>query len=232
MTTRQERILKTIIEYYVQSATPVGSHVLAEYFGVSPATIRAEMAQLETAGHITHPHTSAGRVPTELGYRFYVESLQAPEHDKVDATTRVRSAISRHIQNAGSPQAAVKVAVDSLIHSTHNMAFATRGDTTYTRGFSQLFHQPEFQESISDLASLLDNLEAWLREMRPSREVDVYIGEENAVGKSSRCAIVVAGYMSTLSEANYIGVIGSTRQNYGPVMHLVDHTARTLEEVV
>lgn len=231
MTTRQERILKTIVEYYIQSAAPIGSHALAEQFGVSPATIRAEMAQLEQAGHITHPYTSAGRVPTEAGYRFYVESLIEPQ-DKLDATMRQRNAIGRRITNAGSPQASIKVAVDSLVHVTGNVAFATMGVATYTKGFSRLFHQPEFTDNVGDIAGLLDNLETWLQEMRPPRKVEVYIGEENAVGKSSGCAVIVSGYTSSHNNVGYIGVVGSIRQSYGNVMRIVDHAARTLEEVL
>ena len=65
-----------IIEEYAETASPVGSVMMAKLFGVSPATIRAEMARLEGLGLIAQPHTSAGRVPTDAGYRFYVNSLE------------------------------------------------------------------------------------------------------------------------------------------------------------
>ena len=69
-TTRQEQILFAIIEEYAEIATPVGSVTLAKLFNVSSATIRTEMARLEEAGYIAQPHTSAGRVPTDAGYRY------------------------------------------------------------------------------------------------------------------------------------------------------------------
>jgi heat-inducible transcriptional repressor len=74
---RSQAILRAVIEEYVTSAAPVGSHALVERYrlGVSSATVRAVLAELEAAGMLTHPHTSAGRVPTEQGYRFYVESI-------------------------------------------------------------------------------------------------------------------------------------------------------------
>jgi heat-inducible transcriptional repressor len=74
---RSQAILRAVIEEYVTSATPVGSQALVERYrlGVSSATVRAVLAELEAAGLLTHPHTSAGRVPTEQGYRFYVESI-------------------------------------------------------------------------------------------------------------------------------------------------------------
>jgi heat-inducible transcriptional repressor len=75
MTERQAKILQAIVEQYAEVASPVGSSLLAKAFNVSSATIRAEMAELERAGFIHQPHTSAGRVPTDKGYRFYVNQL-------------------------------------------------------------------------------------------------------------------------------------------------------------
>lgn len=74
---RSQAILRAVIEEYVTSAVPVGSQALVERYelGVSSATVRNVMAELEIAGYLTHPHTSAGRVPTDVGYRLYVESL-------------------------------------------------------------------------------------------------------------------------------------------------------------
>ncbi|MEO7117526.1 MAG: heat-inducible transcriptional repressor HrcA [Candidatus Limnocylindrales bacterium] len=78
---RSAAILRAIIDEYVATASPVGSHSLvAKYeLGVSPATVRNVMAELESAGLLGHPHTSAGRVPTDSGYRHYVESLPVEE---------------------------------------------------------------------------------------------------------------------------------------------------------
>ena len=75
LTERQREILFAIIEQYAELATPVGSVTLAKLFDVSSATIRAEMAKLESYGLIAQPHTSAGRIPTDAGYRYYVNSL-------------------------------------------------------------------------------------------------------------------------------------------------------------
>ena len=72
MTERRRAILFAIIEQYAEVASPVGSVTLAKLFGVSSATIRSEMAWLEKEGLISQPHTSAGRIPTDQGYRMYV----------------------------------------------------------------------------------------------------------------------------------------------------------------
>ena len=75
MTDRQAKILNAIVEQYAEVAAPVGSVLLANLFKVSSATIRAEMVKLEEMGYIQQPHTSAGRVPTEKGYRYYVNRV-------------------------------------------------------------------------------------------------------------------------------------------------------------
>jgi len=77
LTERQRSVLRAVVEDYVLTAVPVGSKGLVQRYGlsVSPATVRSAMAELEALGLLTHPHTSAGRVPSDLGYRLYVEAL-------------------------------------------------------------------------------------------------------------------------------------------------------------
>lgn len=89
---RQRAILSLIVRSYVKGATPVGSRTIAETFalGVSPATIRNEMAVLEDLGYLTHPHTSAGRVPTIKGYRYFVEQLMEDTELPLDDQRRIQ----------------------------------------------------------------------------------------------------------------------------------------------
>jgi len=77
LTERQAEILRRVVEEYVESGEPVGSKNLVDRAGmtVSPSTVRAELAELERFALLTHPHTSAGRIPTEAGYRYYADSL-------------------------------------------------------------------------------------------------------------------------------------------------------------
>jgi heat-inducible transcriptional repressor len=82
VTQRQERILRLVVDSYLQSGRPVGSRAIAAQGEIewSASTIRAELAALENAGYLDHPHTSAGRVPTDSGYRLYADSLLAADH--------------------------------------------------------------------------------------------------------------------------------------------------------
>ncbi len=235
MTERQIQILAAIIEQYAEVAAPVGSVTLAKLFGVSSATIRSEMAKLEELGFIMQPHTSAGRVPTDKGYRFYVNTIteaQAGTTPQLDRSVRaIEARVSTHGNRADR---AIRSAVDSLVELTHNLGIATIGDELYMNGISNLFSQPEFMhgDHVQAVASLLDNLEPWLREAAPNEPLNVYIGSENPIGKTSGASLIISRFRSPYSDNSYIGVLGPTRQSYGKVMRLVRHAGAMLEEVL
>lgn len=235
MTERQRLILAAIIEQHAEIAAPVGSVMLAKLFGVSSATIRSEMAKLEEMGMIIQPHTSAGRIPTDAGYRFYVNSLNEAQAQQPQLLDRSARAIEARVSGAGDrADRAIRSAVDSLVELTHNLGIATIGDELYLSGMGNLFSQPEFMqgEHAQQVARLLDNLEPWLREARPNEPLNVYIGSENPIGKASGATLIISKFRSPYSDNSYIGVIGPTRQSYAKVMRLVRHTGAMLEEIL
>jgi len=231
MTSRQKQLLSAIVEQYAEVASPVGSSLLAKVFGVSSATIRAEMAELERAGYIAQPHTSAGRVPTDKGYRFYVNDLAG---QAVAPESRSERALSARVQHAGLPDRTIRNAVDTLVELTHNLGMATIGQQLYMSGLSNLFGQPEFMQKgqVQQVAQLLDNLEPWLREAAPNEPLSVYIGQENPIGRAAGCSLIISKFRSPFSDQSYIGVLGPTRQSYRDVMSLVAHAGKELEEVL
>ncbi len=237
MTERQRAILAAIIEDYAETASPVGSVTLAKLFGVSSATIRSEMSRLEEMGYIAQPHTSAGRVPTDKGYREYVNTLtESTQPDVSQLLQRNMHALDARVATHGqSADRAIRSAVDSLAEITRNLGIATIGDQLYMSGMGNLFSQPEFLadvRNVQQVARLLDNLEPWLRETAPNEPLNVFIGSENPIGKSSQASLVISRFRSPYSDRSYIGVIGPTRQDYAKVMRLVRHTGTMLEEVL
>ncbi len=174
LTKRQKDILFAIIEEYAELATPVGSVTLAKLFDVSSATIRAEMVRLEELGLITHPHTSAGRVPTDAGYRYYVnaqmengdlnrqgsttqEILGEPMPDEgknylIDPSRllsdpfldKIDRLFNARVISQTRADFAIRGAVDALVELTGNLGLATIGGHLYLAGISRLFTQPEF----------------------------------------------------------------------------------------
>lgn len=233
LTPRQNKILNAIIEQYAEVASPVGSSLLAKVFGVSSATIRAEMAELERMGLIKQPHTSAGRIPTDKGYRFYVNHL-TETNDETPAERRAERALAARVGQSGIPERTIRNTVDTLVELTHNLGLATIGDQLYISGLSNLFGQPEFMNrgQVQEVASLLDNLEPWLREAAPNEPLSVYIGRENPIGRGAGCSLIVSRFHSPYSDNSYIGVLGPTRQSYRDVMMLVRRAGQALEGAV
>lgn len=249
LTKRQEGILFAIIEEYAEMAAPVGSVTLAKLFQVSSATVRAEMAQLEELGYIAQPHTSAGRVPTDAGYRYYVNTLsEHPEKMENFTTASLESGASREPNSSERANRALEIrvssqtradyairrAVDSLVELTGNLGLATIGDQLYMSGMSRLFTQPEFldNERVRAVAKLLDNLEPWLREAAPGQPLNIFIGQENPIGKTSQVSLIISRFRSPYSDNSYIGVLGPTRQNYSRVISLVRYAGNILEDTL
>src|SRR3954469_14380263 len=137
LTPRQQELLRRVVEEYVATRQPVGSKTLVEKSGVeaSPSTVRAQLAELEALGLLTHPHTSAGRVPTESGYRLYADGLlRRPEpqpaadfpldphtqrteiEDALQSTTEMLSHVTRLLALVSAPalQATTIVRVEVL----------------------------------------------------------------------------------------------------------------------
>ena len=232
MTPRQQKILQAIVEQYAEVASPVGSSLLAKLFDVSSATIRAEMAGLERLGYITQPHTSAGRIPTDKGYRYYVNQLAGAKD--LPQQGRAERALTARVQNAGLPEQTIRNAVDTLVELTHNLGMATIGNQLYMGGLSNLFGQPEFIHpgQVQEVARLLDNLQPWLNEAAPNEPLSVYIGRENPIGGRAGCSLIISRFRSPFSDRSYIGVLGPTRQSYRDVMGLVGRAGHALEETL
>ena len=234
MTERQSKLLQAIVEQYAEVASPVGSSLLAKAFGVSSATIRAEMAELERLGVITQPHTSAGRIPTDKGYRYYVNKIADTSVPEELAEKRAQRALSARVASGGLPEQTIRNTVDTLVELTHNLGLATIGEQLYMSGLSNLFGQPEFMQvdQVQQVARLLDNLEPWLYEAAPNQPLSVYIGHENPIGRGAGCSLIISRFRSPFSDSSYIGVLGPTRQSYRDVMALVGRAGKTLESTL
>lgn len=121
---RQERILKTIVELYVDTANPVGSAAVVAHSGltVSSATVRNEMALLEEFGYIYHFHTSGGRVPTNAGYRYYIERLMERRHL---SNSEARTIQHQFLQSTTEMQEWLQLAAAVMASRIHNVGLAT-----------------------------------------------------------------------------------------------------------
>ena len=232
MTDRQAKILAAIVEQHAELSYPVGSVTLAKLFQVSSSTIRGEMVSLEKLGYIAQPHTSAGRVPTDQGYRWYVNQVIKGQ-TMVEQPTQVK-AFDIRVRAAGHPDQALKSAIGSLVDITTNASFGTAGPYIYTGGLERLLSQPEFSQpdQVKAVAYLFDNLDSWLREAALAGRVNVFIGQENPIGKTSGCSLIIGRFKSSRNQNSYIGLIGPTRQPYRQTMSLIEHASSVLESVI
>lgn len=123
LTERKLKILQAIISDYVKTAEPVGSRTLSKKYdlGISPATIRNEMADLEEMGYLTHPHTSAGRVPSDMAYRLYVNALM----EKKELSREEKNIISQRLKsNLHEFEKTIEHAASVLSEITNLTSFA------------------------------------------------------------------------------------------------------------
>ncbi len=231
LTPRQEKILQAIVEQYAEVASPVGSSLLAKVFNVSSATIRSEMAELERKGFITQPHTSAGRIPTDKGYRHYVNSLGQNDDDRV---SRQAYAIERQIKDSGEIEQAITNAIHALAVTTDNFSIGIWNNRIYQYGLAGLLGHPEFfggPEAL-EIARLVESLPEVIKQIYDdNNRVTVCIGQENPMFQSAGASSII-GRVKTPDGQGFIAVIGPTRQNYSQVIGLVDYVSKSLERML
>ncbi|MEK7623085.1 MAG: hypothetical protein AAB408_00240 [Patescibacteria group bacterium] len=215
MDPRQENLLKLIIEEYVETAEPVGSKFLVEKAGldVSDATVRNEMRDLEEAGYLTHPHTSAGRIPTESGYRYYVGHIMMPGVAK-KSDARSLQAIREDITET---ETAIKQAGKYTADRVNGaVIIAFDENSVYYTGISYLFEQPEFRDHAQavTISQVFDHCEEHIGEIYEAvaneEDVQILIGESNPLGKA--CSLVVTPFASG-AEGLFV-IVTPLRTNY------------------
>lgn len=240
LTERQENLLFALIREHIRSAEPVGSSTIVEKHGfdVSPATIRIELGALEDQGYIAQPHTSAGRIPTEAGYRYFVERLLARMATSPDSPlAKGGPKGGLNIKLPKDAEQAVKAVAKQLAEGTGTAVFVGfRPRHVYYTGLSLLFAQPEFQElgRIARFSEIIDRLDDVVERVFPKvdTKVTVWLGRDNPFG--GLCATVVTRYGSTSSPraaSGIIGLLGPLRMDYERNWQLITAAQHLLERV-
>ena len=174
---RQQKLLTLVVENYITTAEPVGSRYLVEKAGLdwSEATVRNELRLLEVEGYLTHPHTSAGRIPTTKGYRFYIEqldkdSLRVGKNDS-QALEKAFSANGQESQYKNVAKTLVQLSDETVI-----MAFSV--EKMYYTGLSNLFSKPDFAELqlVASVSRAFDRCEEYLPRFYERVEKDRRLG--------------------------------------------------------
>jgi transcriptional regulator of heat shock response len=242
---RQQSILNRIVETHIETAQPVGSRALTDlYTGIyqssySPATVRMEMGQLEEMGFLTHPHTSAGRIPTDQGYRYYVDHGLKEETPSEGVVNR----ISHELAQAG--QAAEMFADEAsriLSQLTDEVSLIVVSDSRRSRprlffqGSSRMLEKPEFQD-INRIRPILETLEEkntiaeWLMSRVTEKEVSVSIGRENEPQAFRCCSLIATRYAAGRKISGTVAVLGPRRMKYSRTLPLVAQMAKMMRAV-
>lgn len=214
MDPRQQQLLTLVIENYIKTAEPIGSRFLVEKAGLdwSEATVRNELRALEEDGFLSHPHTSAGRVPTTKGYEYYLRQLNLgsgtasqKESDLLQAAYRAYNDFEQAMKNVA--RKLVEVSDETVL-----IAFSP--EKVYYTGLANLFEKPDFGE-IKQLASVSDAFDH-SDEFLPSffekvkTEPGFYLGDNHPFGEMLSVIAMRFGE----SNKSLITLVGPQRMNY------------------
>lgn len=234
LTNRQITILKAIIEEYITTAEPVGSETLEKKYtlGISPATIRNEMVRLAQLGLLSQPHASAGRAPTPIALKFYVEHLMKQKNLSVAEEVSVKEKVWDYREEMDK---FLRQATRALAEKTKTLAFTTTQDgDLYYAGAANILSMPEFYdyELTHHLLLTLDQGGYWWEIVsRQEDPFDVILGD--AFGQRSvlsQCGVIYYRFSSP-SLSGAIGVVGPSRLNYPYVMPMVRYVGTLIGDL-
>ncbi len=238
ITPRQKQILSELIKEYVKNAEPVSSNFLAEKcgFDCSPATIRAEMLNLEKEGYLVQPHTSAGRVPTDKAYRYFVDHLL--KEKKEDLPEKDQKIIDKTIASTvRDPHALSSGLAKTMAGLTDDFVISGIPDTGefYRVGFSNIFELPEFEEAedIFGFGSIFDEFENYFKSIFNQFQEDellVYIGRENPGGNVGKETVMITRYPLPMGYEGISAVIGPMRMAYDRNMALLKYISKKMNQ--
>jgi transcriptional regulator of heat shock response len=249
MTQRQEALLASIIKEYIETAKPVSSKFLEKmgFFGLSSATIRAEMNELEKQGYLTHLYTSSGRVPTDKAYRFFVDNLLGEE--ECELTADYKRKIKMVLQKTEKePREINKTVAQLLSELSDNLVIAGIPEQSefFKVGLSSLFEFPEFREfeRAFRLADFFDEFEEVFNRLEKmfwgslavtnedeGEDIKIFIGRENPVRDIRDETVMLARYNLPFNYKGSLTLIGPTRMDYGKNIGLIRYTTRELNKL-
>jgi transcriptional regulator of heat shock response len=218
MDLRKEQILNIIIKEHIKTGIPVGSGIIVDKYklNVSPATVRNDMMALEEEGYIVQPHTSAGRVPTEKAYYFYLEQI------KVKKTENIKGDDFNSFFGDKSEIGLKNVAKHLAAKSNLAVFWAFHRHNVYYTGLSNLFSQPEFSQVnvIYDISTVIDRIDEIINNIFDDYdfEIKTLIGKKNPFG--DLFGTVLSKYK--LGEnIGLFGLVGPMRMDYEGNLNLV-----------
>lgn len=221
-----------MIEEYTEKAMPVGSKVLAEKYGLkmSPATIRNDMASLEKEGLLYQPHTSAGRIPTDKGYRYFVEKIMSDQPLSLAEQKNLQMELLKLKAQKGKLSRVTAKLLSSLSGA---LVISGAKDDAYDFGISELLESPEFRsaDEFCKLAEVLDHVEESVSEILEKitdGKTRIFIGKENPIKNISNCSMVVSPYNAKGGKKGVLAIVGPKRMDYAKNKSLLEYVKKVL----
>ncbi len=234
LTERQSKILNKIVGEYINSAEPVSSKVLQKKydFGISPATIRIEMQKLTDASFIYQPHTSAGRVPTDRGYRFFVDNLFEKGFSKEKDTLKIEDLIEKEI---GDTVKFLQSLTKNLASFSSNLAlgYLFDEDILWEEGWKEVLQEPEFKETklVSNFADVIKHFEEEIEDLKINSGIKVFIGKENPFSKIKDFSIIISKCHFPSNEKGVLALLGPKRMAYDKNINSLNSLTKLLERL-
>lgn len=236
ITSRQAKILAAIVKEYSQTGEPVGSEELLSRYGfdVSAATIRNEMHALENSGLIYQPHTSAGRIPTDKGYRYFVNKLM--KH--LELTQAEQRRLSEELKKLQRQYLELGDSLTKLLASSaQGAAFALlpgsaadKPDIVRTTGLSNVIDEKMESAEIKEIAKFLEDVSLYGRQLLDLdiREVKTFIGREAPMPLASDFSLVVTKVNLPRGDKGLLGIVGPKRMKYAKNISLLEYVKKML----
>jgi len=236
LTDRQKYILEIVIREYIDSALPISSKFIEEEYklGLSPATIRAELYNLVEKGYLYQPHTSAGRVPTDKGYRFFVDRLSEGEAKYLER--QLEKEIKKMSRGLEDRVRFIKGLTRYLAESSSSLtvSYFPKEDLILKEGWREVFQDPEFtdMEKVHNFLELVsdfeDNIDSFFSK-EDSCSVRIYIGSESPFTQSSDFSLLMSPCM-VKRKRGLMAIMGPKRMPYEKNIKLVESIIKILEE--
>jgi heat-inducible transcriptional repressor len=231
---RQKLILEKIIQEYINSAEPVSSKKLEEKynFGVCPATIRNEMQRLTDFGFLFQPHTSAGRVPTDKAYRFFVNNILESDLDDEMEKLKIEKNQLKRKQDAMKWMQFLTKELASLSSSLAVSYLGGEG-ILWKEGWEDLLQEPEFQaaDQISDFVKFLKTFEEGVDKMKLDSGISVFIGKETPFSGAREFSLIICRCSFPDKEDGFVSLLGPKRMAYDKNIALINYVREIILEL-
>ncbi|MDD2731760.1 MAG: hypothetical protein PHI53_01040 [Candidatus Pacebacteria bacterium] len=238
ITNRQENILNNLVEEYIKTAKPISSELLEKKysFNFCPATIRSEMKALTDMGYLIQPHTSAGRIPTNKAYRFFVDKFMELNSDKdigsfdIKELEAIKRLYQKHLKFAEN-------LTKTIAAFSSNLAFVYlyNEDFLYKEGWKEVFKNPEFEERefLESFIETVEDFEKNIKRLKEEKDncsrVKIYIGREKSFLNSPEFSIVFSEGAFFDKGQGIMAILGPNRMAYDKNIYLIDSIIKELE---